>query len=82
MAGDICDCCGVFKTIGVASSTLGPISFAYCKRCLQFGAEPFWLVKGFVYEMCNGWDTVSPALKETLTVPIGPGIYIFADQII
>jgi hypothetical protein len=33
-----CDCCGQ-PAVGVASSCM-PISFAYCKNCLNYGAEP------------------------------------------
>jgi hypothetical protein len=37
-----CECCGGLhgKPIGVASSALGAISFAWCHKCLTEGAEP------------------------------------------
>lgn len=33
-----CDVCGD-EAIGVASSTLGAVSFAYCRECLRVGAD-------------------------------------------
>ena len=36
-----CDVCGE-PAIGVASSCM-PISFAYCRKCLQEGAEPIFV---------------------------------------
>ena len=80
MAGNICDCCKIFKSIGVASSCLGPISFAYCKKCLQFGAEPEDLIE-YVIDTNGGWEHTAEWVRY-ITVPIGPGIYIFADQLI
>ena len=75
-----CECCGVFQSIGVYSSTLGPISLAYCKRCIQFGAEPLWLVE-FTLDSIGGWKNAAEWLRY-ITIPIGPGQYIFADQYI
>lgn len=40
-----CDVCGQ-PAVGVSSSTLGAISFAFCKRCLDEGAEPYWMLVG------------------------------------
>lgn len=39
MAGDICDVCGK-PSIGVASSSLGAISWAFCSECARKPAEP------------------------------------------
>lgn len=38
-----CDVCGQ-PAVGVASSTLGAISFAFCKRCLAESAEPYGML--------------------------------------
>lgn len=35
-----CDTCGQQGVIGVASSSLGPISFAFCLECAHKPAEP------------------------------------------
>jgi len=80
MAGNICDCCGIFGTVGVASSRLGAISFAYCKKCLQFGAEPEFMIR-YIVEINGGWNKIADWVR-CITIPIGPGIYIFADQLI
>lgn len=42
-----CDVCGD-QAIGVACSRLGPISFAYCRRCAEKCAEPYGMVVGMV----------------------------------
>ena len=49
----ICEVCKQKKTIaGVASSTLGPVSLAFCIDCLQNHAEPKSLIE-FVIEEDN-----------------------------
>jgi hypothetical protein len=54
MSGQKCDVCGN-KADGVASSTIGAISFAYCESCNSSQAEPYgFLVK--VIEMFFGED--------------------------
>jgi hypothetical protein len=40
MAGDRCDVCDREGVVGVASSSLGAVSWAFCKECLQKPAEP------------------------------------------
>jgi hypothetical protein len=40
MAGDKCDVCGRSPTVGVASSALGAVSWAFCSECLNKPAEP------------------------------------------
>jgi hypothetical protein len=39
MAGDSCDVCGK-PSIGVASSSFGAVSWAFCKECVSKPAEP------------------------------------------
>lgn len=38
--GLTCQVCAESEAEGVACSGLGPISFAYCRECLDKGAEP------------------------------------------
>lgn len=56
---NICDSCKRSENIvGVASSSLGPISFQWCSICLQMGAEPKWVLE-FQIEECGKdqfWD--------------------------
>jgi hypothetical protein len=56
-----CQVCNQRDAIGVASGACGPISIAYCRECLQAGAEPFGLLSG--YMGCGGItspDSVNP----------------------
>jgi len=50
MTCDVCDRGGV---IGVASSSLGPISHAYCEECARKPAEPEWMF-GMTYDDTEG----------------------------
>jgi hypothetical protein len=76
-----CECCGIFKSVGVASSGLGAISLAYCKYCIMFRAEPESLVRFTVHNMNRGWENTAPWVRY-ITIPVGPMQYIFADQLI
>src|SRR5919109_204932 len=40
----MCDVCGKRTPIGVAASSIGPMSFAYCRSCLEERAEPYFMV--------------------------------------
>lgn len=53
-----CDICGE-PAIGVACSTLGPMSFAYCKTCLNDGAEVPSII-AYTIAACGGRDKVGP----------------------
>lgn len=59
-----CECCMRQGEIaGVASSSLGPLSLAYCRECLDAGAEPKWLIENTIVccsgrsHMSAGWDS-------------------------
>jgi hypothetical protein len=52
MSGSTCDVCGD-PAIGVASSALGPVSFAYCAECARASAEPYGVTVAVVAEMCG-----------------------------
>lgn len=36
-----CDVCKKREAVGIAASSCGPVSFAYCRSCLSVGAEPY-----------------------------------------
>lgn len=67
----ICDVCGNEEAIGVASSTLGAVSFAYGKRCLSEHAEPYGMLVATV-AMCGGRGEVAkwvhPIIDGTMKV--------------
>lgn len=39
-----CEVCEKNESIGVASSWLGAFSSAYCRSCIEVGAEPYWAI--------------------------------------
>jgi hypothetical protein len=61
---DTCQVCNKQKSIGVASGACGPVSIAYCRECLQTGAEPFDLLTAYLG--CGGltsMEHVNPAYR-------------------
>lgn len=56
-----CNVCGA-PAIGVCCGSCGPISFAYCKECLEFGAEPYWAL--VAYLGCGGITKPEDVRKE------------------
>lgn len=68
MAGSKCDVCEK-PSIGVASSSFGPVSFAFCEECSRNGAEPEWI---FVYLRDEiGPDNLHESAKSNLTFTDG-----------
>lgn len=65
---EYCDVChrNVEKIVGVASSCLGPFSFAFCNECLKNNAEPKDMVE-FIVDECGGLDNVRPELLDLVT---------------
>lgn len=51
-----CNCCNENEAVGVASSSLGPVSFAYCRRCLDEDADCEVMFQ-VMADMVNGDDT-------------------------
>lgn len=45
-----CDVCGE-PAVGVACSSTGPVSFAYCSKCLRENREPYWAIVASVIGM-------------------------------
>lgn len=55
----VCQVCGGGsgeEALGVAGSTLGPVSFAYCRPCLEQGAEPCRPLRLLVLWDCGGLE--------------------------
>lgn len=48
MAICTCDVCGKETTVYVRSSTMGAISFAYCRDCLNKGLEPYGAMVAYI----------------------------------
>lgn len=44
----ICDVCGEKTDVVVCASTMGPISFAYCKSCFEKRLEPYWAMVSYI----------------------------------
>lgn len=40
----MCEVCGVEQAEGVFSSRVAPVSSAYCRNCLEKGAEPYGIL--------------------------------------
>ncbi len=49
----ICNVCDKNEALGVASSTLAAMSFAYCRECLEHNADVYGLIQ-FSFEECEG----------------------------
>lgn len=43
-----CDVCGEATDVIVCGSTMGAVSFAYCKKCYEYGAEPYWAMVSYI----------------------------------
>jgi hypothetical protein len=43
-----CDVCGKESETFVAASAYGPISFAYCRECLENGLEPYDAIVAYI----------------------------------
>lgn len=55
MSKNVCDVCGG-DAIGVAASSLGALSYAYCARCLRRGYEPYDAIVGLVF--CTDYHVI------------------------
>ena len=43
-----CDVCGKETDVVVCASTMGTISFAYCKDCFDKRLEPYWAMVAYI----------------------------------
>jgi hypothetical protein len=64
--GLVCDVCGQNEALGVASSALGPCSWAYCRECLNKPAEVGVMLDATIYG-CNGSVNVADWAKQFWT---------------
>ena len=60
-----CDVCGK-EAVGVASSVTGPVSFAYCKECLQEKREPYGALVSMVSCCGNSLDDINDVYREII----------------
>lgn len=44
-----CDCCDAKGHVLVRASSCGAVSFAYCKKCISSGREPYGAVVASLY---------------------------------
>jgi len=72
-----CNVCEVNEPVGVACSGLGPVSFTYCKTCLEMNAEPLMMMDA-TFEII-GPDVANHVKKCTTYVD---GEYITWDQFV
>lgn len=61
-----CQVCDKNDAIGVACGACGPISIAYCRECLQAGAEPFDILAA--YMGCGGITSPESVNPEYLPI--------------
>lgn len=66
----MCDVCGSNARTSVCASAVGPISFAYCDKCLEDHAEPVGAlavylsaVVGKGTDLAENCDNISPAYQ-------------------
>lgn len=43
-----CDVCGADTDVACVASTMGPVSYAYCKHCLDLHLEPYHAMVAYV----------------------------------
>lgn len=63
--GSSCDVCGSLGIEGVAASPFAPVSFAYCKLCLDEGAEVFEVITRAVFNN-GGPSACNSGIQEML----------------
>lgn len=56
-----CDVCTEETDVAVIASTMGPVSFAYCKDCFEKGLEPYGAMISYI--ACAGHypEDINPA---------------------
>lgn len=60
----ICEVCRKNPAVGVASGACGAVSSAYCKVCLERGAEPWGYLVGYLFTV--GREDVHPSYHEII----------------
>lgn len=82
MSGLTCDVCGENEAVGVAASSCGPVSFAYCQECLSAGREPYGALVAYVcgaQSMDDLAEWIHPVVKATLSAEGKTEEEFFAD---
>lgn len=74
----LCNCCQRGGVIGVASSSMGAISFAFCVPCLQQSAEPEVMFRYLYDEVSTEGEGIADWVKEMYTWKDGK--YISWDE--
>jgi hypothetical protein len=64
-----CECCNLDKEVWVCSSSLGPLSLAFCRECLDHKAEPEWLFRMTLDDV--GADYIAPWVRQLSTFKDG-----------
>jgi hypothetical protein len=65
-----CEVCGG-EAVGVASSSCGPISHAYCKECLSLGCEPVRTLIAFCWcTDCFSVEDVRPGMLKMIELSL------------
>lgn len=59
-----CDVCGEETDVVVCASTMGAISFAYCKECLFKRLEPYWAMVAYISCAGNFPDDINADYQE------------------
>lgn len=69
----MCEVCKEREVHSVCASSLGPVSFGYCKECLAAGREPYWfIISSLVLSGIQKYETISehhwikPTIQNTL----------------
>lgn len=67
MAGDTCDVCGK-PSVGVASSSLGAVSWAFCSECAHKPAEPACMFAYLYDDVSDQGDGLRDEINAFFTV--------------
>lgn len=59
-----CDVCGQETDVAVAASSCGPVSFSYCRRCLEGRLEPYGALVSYIAGAGYWPDDVNPVFRE------------------
>ena len=66
MGNGKCECCWRERElVGVASSTAGPMSIAWCRECLDNHAEPKWMLEYLIEQ--DNWRIHDPEYRIAVT---------------
>lgn len=63
----ICDVCGQNEAVGVASSSFGAVSHAYCSICLKMPAEPLYIFYHLYDDVSNDGEGLHDSVKQWCT---------------